>query len=66
MYQICDPFWCPSRVQLFKANGRHTNVAEDITLDLPQTTVEHWNYPNSVGLCYEAEAVRQAIINSKL
>jgi hypothetical protein len=64
MSQICDPFWCPTRMQLYKSKGQNMTIVDDVTIELPHTDVKHWNFGNCVGFVYEAEAVRQAIINS--
>ncbi|VDI34968.1 dihydrodiol dehydrogenase / D-xylose 1-dehydrogenase (NADP), partial [Mytilus galloprovincialis] len=49
--EIKDYFWCPEEVEL--KTGKETNA-------IPVGPVP-FNYPNSGGLCYEAEEVRKCI-----
>ncbi|XP_064596840.1 trans-1,2-dihydrobenzene-1,2-diol dehydrogenase-like [Liolophura sinensis] len=50
--KIHNPMWCPTEVTL---------PSETITFDLPKTDAK-FTFPNSSGLSYEADHVRQCIL----
>ncbi|XP_071795019.1 trans-1,2-dihydrobenzene-1,2-diol dehydrogenase-like [Asterias amurensis] len=66
--KIKNPFWCPTKLEISTYVAEEGSTVFDINekteiLEFPlMKSSYHQNYPNAVGMRYEAEAVRQCII----
>lgn len=57
------PFWCPTRLETPKG----VYDFQGVSLDFPLPEIgERTNYPNGVGLRYEAEEVRQCLMRGEV
>jgi dihydrodiol dehydrogenase / D-xylose 1-dehydrogenase (NADP) len=55
------PAHIPTTIRLFTDEGRGLSTETVYDFPLPDDTYTSWNYPRSIGFCYEVETVSKAL-----